>query len=165
MGYTRGLAAAGLLACAAALATAYEAEHWLGLVPCAFCLLERQPYRIGLLLSALALALPRVPARAALWLLVVVFLTGAGVSAVHVGVEQHWWPDPLPACSAPNFTGMSAVQHLAAMPARPAKPCEDPDYLIPSLPISMTQMGLAYALAISAGLAICLITNTGRRIR
>ena len=40
------------------------------------------------------------------------------------------------------------------MPVRPAKPCDDPTYLIPFLPISMAAMNLLYALALTAFLAI-----------
>jgi disulfide bond formation protein DsbB len=152
----------GALACAVALGVAHGSEAFLGLVPCAFCLLERWPYNIGLGLGVLALLLPRRPARTVLWALVGVLLIASGLSLVHTGVEQHWWPDPLPECTAPDFSGMTMAQRLAAMPARPAKPCEDPDYLIPFLPVSMTQMALAYALAISAGLAIWLSRTKGR---
>jgi disulfide bond formation protein DsbB len=82
-----------------------------------------------------------------------------------VGVQWHWWPDPLPECRAPDFTGMTMAQRLAAMPARPAKLCEDPDYLIPAIPISYPEMGVLYALAVSAGLAMWLNATKGRRHR
>ena len=160
---SRWIALAALLACAAALAVARGAEAWLGLVPCAFCLLERKPYEAGAVLAALAMALPARFARPVLWLVAGVVLAGAGLSFVHVGVEQHWWPDPLPSCSAPDFSGMTASQRLAAMPARPAKPCEDPDFLVPGLPISMTQMGLGYASITAAGLGIWLSRKDRRR--
>ena len=159
----RWLAVAGALACAAALMVARGSEAVLGLIPCAFCLLERWPYYIGAGLGVLAALLPRAPGRAVLWLLAATLLGGAGLSFVHVGVEQHWWPDPLPECTAPNLAGLSMAQRLAAMPARPAKNCEDPDYLIPGVPVSMTQMGCAYALAISAGLAISLVASRRQR--
>ena len=158
----RWIALAAFLACAAAIVVARGSERVLGFVPCAFCLLERWPYYTGMGLSLAACVLPRVPGRAVLWVLAVVMLGGAGLSLTHAGVEQHWWPDPLPECSAPDFKGMTMAQRLAAMPARPAKPCEDPDFLIPGVPVSMTQMGLAYALAISAGLAISLSRSRGR---
>jgi disulfide bond formation protein DsbB len=161
----RAIAGGFLSACAAAIAVAWGAEKFAGLNPCAFCLLERLPYYGGIILAALALALPRRPARAMLWLLLMVLLLGAGLSITHAGVELHWWPDPLPECTAPNFAGMTIAQRIAAMPSHPQKPCEDPDYLIPGLPISMTQMGLAYALVLSATLAICLSRSKGKRGR
>lgn len=159
----RPLAAVAALACVAALLVARGSEAFLGLVPCAFCLLERWPYYIGAGLGALAFFLPRAPARAVLWLTASVLAAGAGLSFTHVGVEQHWWPDPLPECTAPDFSGMTMAQRLAAMPARPAKPCEDPDFLIPGVPVSMTQMGFLYALAVSGSLAISLLSSRGRR--
>ena len=146
----------GTAACAVAILVARGSEVFLGLNPCAFCLLERWPYYIGAALGLVCLVLPRAPARAGLWLLAVVLLTGAGLSFVHTGVERHWWPDPLPACRAPDFSGMTMAQRIAAMPARPAKPCEDPDYLIPGVPVSMAEMGVLYALGCSAGLAFLL---------
>jgi disulfide bond formation protein DsbB len=42
------------------------------------------------------------------------------------------------------------------MPARPAKPCEDPTYLIPGLPISMAALNLLYALAFVIVFAVVL---------
>ncbi len=158
----RRTAVAGFLACVLALVVARGSEAWLGLIPCAFCLLERWPYYIGASLGLLAALLPRAPGRAVLWLLALVTLGGAGLSFVHVGVEQRWWPDPLPECTAPNLAGLSTTQRIAAMPARPAKNCEDADFLIPGVPVSLTQMGCAYALAISAGLAISLAGNRRR---
>ncbi len=152
----RFIAIGAAFACGLAILVARGSEVVLGLIPCAFCLLERWPYYIGIGAGLLAAVLPRLPGRAVLWLLVVVMLGGAGLSFTHVGVEQHWWPDPLPECTSPNFTGMSMAQRIAAMPARPAKNCEDPDYLIPGVPISFTQMDFGYALAIAAGLAIAL---------
>ncbi len=159
---TRPLATLALLACGLALAAAWGAEKFLGLNPCAFCLLERRPYYVGAALAAVALILPL---RAALWALLPVLLVGVALSFTHVGVEQHWWPDPLPECSAPDFSGMTMSQRLARMPARPAKPCEDPDFLIPGVPVSMSQMAFGYVLAISVGLAMLLAGGRRRRFR
>ncbi len=159
------IALLGLCASAGALLVARASETFLGLVPCAFCLLERRPYYVAVVLALLALALPKSPARLVLWALVAVLVIAAGLSFVHVGVEQHWWPDPLPECTVRDFSGMTMAQRLAAMPARPTKPCEFPDYLIPGLPLSMTQMACLYALAASGILAICLSRKRGRYFR
>ena len=161
---TRSIATLALAACAAALAVAWGSEKLLGLNPCAFCLLERRPYYLGSVIAMLALVLPIRPARMALWALVPVLVVAVGLSFTHVGVEQHWWPDPLPECSVPDFTGMTMAQRLAAMPPRPAKPCEDPDFLIPGLPVSFSQMAFSYAVVVSAGLAMLLIRSRERRI-
>jgi disulfide bond formation protein DsbB len=159
----RTLALACLAACLLALGIAHGAESFLGLVPCAFCLIERKPYWAGIALSLAALALPRRAMRLALWGMLGVFLAALCLHIVHAGVEQHFWPDPIPECTVKNFAGMSMAERLAAMPLRPAKPCEDPDYLIPGLPVSMTQMAVLYALAISGGLAIFLVNSKSGR--
>jgi disulfide bond formation protein DsbB len=42
------------------------------------------------------------------------------------------------------------------MPAKPAKPCDDPTFLIPGLPVSMAAMNLLYALAFAILLSVVL---------
>ncbi len=149
------------LAAALALGIALASAAWGGLVPCALCLWERWPYRIAIVLGLAAMVLPPRAGRLALGLLLVAILAGAALAAVHVGVEQGWWPSPLPECAAPTFHGGSIAERLANMPATPAKPCDDPTYLVPGLPISMAQMNLLYALGFAAILALYL----GRMLR
>ena len=140
-------------AAAVALGVALGSEHWGGLVPCALCLWERWPYRVAVVLGLVAGFLPPPAARVALWLLALTVLAGAGLAAIHVGVEFHWWPSPLPECAAPSFGGGSIAERLARMPAVPAKPCDEPSYLIPDLPISIAQLNLLYSLALAAAAA------------
>jgi disulfide bond formation protein DsbB len=149
----RRAATAGTVLSAAALAAAQASEAWLGLVPCALCLWERWPYRVAIGLGLLALLLPRMR-RPMLGLMALTLVAGAGLGLVHVGVEQGWWPSPLPECAAPNLGGGTMAERLARMPARPAKPCDEPTYLVPGLPVSMALMNLLYALALAAYLAI-----------
>lgn len=156
------VALACALAAAAALVFAYALENWDGLVPCALCLLERWPYRIALVLGLLALVVPGQLARLLLWLAVLTVLADGAIAAVHVGVEQGWWPSPLPECAAPRFSGGSIAERLASMPARPAKPCDDPSYLVPGIPISLAMANLIFALVFAWGLAW---TLSGRRRR
>ncbi len=157
-------ASATLAASLAALGVAFGAEWYGGMVPCALCLVERWPYRVVAGLAALALLLPPRPARLVLWLAVPSLLAGAAIAGVHVGVEQKWWPSPMPECMAPNLAGLSMAQRLAAMPLRPSKPCEDPDYPVAAIPLTFTQADMAYALVIAAGLATWL-SRTSRKPR
>jgi disulfide bond formation protein DsbB len=152
----RVVLALSALAAAAAFLVAYASEIYGGLVPCALCLIERWPYRIAVVLGVVGLVLPRSLARLALGLLSLTMLAGAGIAATHVGVERGWWPDPLPQCAAPHFSGGSIAERLASMPATPSKSCEDPTYLIPSIPISMATMDLIFALALAVLTAIFL---------
>ncbi len=150
----------GALAGLLALGIAIGSERFLDLIPCPLCLRERWPYRAAI--GLIAAVLPRRPARAACWLLVATYLVAAAAAFVHVGVEQHWWPSPLAECGTPNLRGLTAAERFARMPSLPGKSCEDPDYLIPHIPLTMPQMNLAYALAVAAALAMSL-TRTRRR--
>ena len=150
----RAAAWAAILASAAALGGALASERVLGLVPCALCLWERWPYRVSIALGLLALAVPRRAARWVLALAALAALSGAALAAVHVGVEQHWWPSPLPECAAPSLGGGSIAERLARMPATVSKPCDEPAFPLPGLPVSMAAMNLALALALAGFLAI-----------
>ena len=141
---------------AIALGIALGTERWGGLVPCALCLLERWPYRAAILLGLIGAALPARAGRVALWLVVPAMLAGAALGAVHVGVEQGAWTSPLPECAAPRFVSGTVAERLAAMPSRPSKPCDDPTYLIPGVPVSMAALNLLFALALGGGVAIFL---------
>jgi disulfide bond formation protein DsbB len=152
----RTLAILAALGAAAALGVAYASEIWGELVPCALCLVERWPYRIVIVLGLLAAIAPGRLVRAVLMLAILGLLADAAIAAVHVGVEFGWWPSPLPECAAPHITGASIAERLASMPARPAKPCDDPSFLIPGLPLSIAAMNLLYALALATGLGTAL---------
>lgn len=143
-----GLATA--LLAALALGIALASEHWGGLVPCALCLWERWPYRVLIGLGILAAWLPPRPARALLCVTVVVLLAAVVLGVVHMGVEWKFWPSPLPQCAAPDLSNLSIAERLARMPAIPAKPCDEPTYLIPFLPLSMAAMNFLLALVMMA---------------
>jgi disulfide bond formation protein DsbB len=159
----RKLAVIAALGAAAALAVAYGSETWQDLVPCALCLVERWPYWAALVLGLLAAIAPRGLIQPLLVLAILCLLADAAIAAVHVGVELEWWPSPLPECAAPRIGGTSIAERLAQMPPRPAKPCDEPSYLIDGLPLSMAAMNLIFALAFSAALAISLSANRRHR--
>ena len=143
----------GDAAAGAVLAAVFGAERFLGIVPCALCLLERWPWRVAVVIALAGFLLPRRPARLALALAGLVVLGGAGIAGVHVGVEAKLWPSPLPECAAPHFTGGSIAERLANMPARPAKPCDEATYIVPGLPVSTAAMNLIASVVFSAAVA------------
>ncbi len=143
---------AGAVLAGAGLGVALASESVGGLVPCALCLVERWPYRAAILFGALALASPR-GARLMVVLAALAMLAAAALGGVHVGVEAGWWPSPLPECAAPNLGGGTMAERLARMPTKPAKPCDEPTYLIPGLPLSMAAMNMIFATLLTVGLA------------
>jgi disulfide bond formation protein DsbB len=145
-----GLAAA--LAALAALGVAYYVQDFDGLYPCPLCLLERWPYRIVILLGLLAAILGGLPARLILVLAVLALLGDAAIAAVHIGVEFHWWQSPLPECNGILTPG-------APLPMTPAKPCDQPSFVIPHLPISMAAMNFIYAAVFAVSLATYIVPN------
>ncbi len=159
----RKTALLALALCAFPLSFAWGMQIFEHLIPCPLCLVERWPYYFGTALAALALALPGRAARAVLWLVTACLLVSVGLAAVHAGVEFHWWKSPLAACNAPNLTGLSLAERLAAMPAVPQRPCEDPDYPLPFLPISFVQLGLLYAISAATMLLFVQLRDARRR--
>ena len=146
----------GALSCFA-LAAATVVEHGLGIAPCELCLVERWPWRGLIGLALIGLFVPGRGGRAGLVLAIPVILVSVGLGALHVGVENRLWPSPFPECRAAPLRGGSVGDQLLAMPMRAAKPCDDPTFLVPGLPLSMAAMNLALSLAVlgvvAAGLA------------
>lgn len=150
------------LAAGAALAVAFGAEWYGGLIPCPLCLIERWPYRIAIAAAVVGLLLPRGAARAILGAVLLIGLVEVATAGLHAGVELHFWPSPLPECAAPHFAGGSIADRLRAMPALPSMSCEDGVYPFRFLPLSFADLNLLYALAFSAFTAI-LLAATSRR--
>ncbi len=138
--------AAATAAVGAVLFIAHASEWWGGLIPCALCLVERWPYRIGLGVGLVGLVLPRRLVRPFMLLFIAAMLAGTSAGVVHVGVEWKYWPSPLPECRGPDLRGLSLAQRLAAMPERPSKPCDEPAYLFEGAPISMAEANLLFSL-------------------
>ncbi len=96
-----------------ALAVALASQFWGELQPCVLCIYQRYAY-----LGAAAFGLfgliagPRTGARrAAVVLAGLAFLTGAGIAAFHVGVEQQWWRGTA-GCHAPAFDPNASIAAL-----------------------------------------------------
>ncbi|MBF0129720.1 MAG: disulfide bond formation protein B, partial [Alphaproteobacteria bacterium] len=74
----------------AALAAALLLQFGFDLRPCILCKIERAPYVVAVLASAVVLARAR-GGRALTGFCAAVFAVGAAVAFYHVGVEGHWW--------------------------------------------------------------------------
>ncbi|MBX6745795.1 MAG: disulfide bond formation protein B [Acetobacteraceae bacterium] len=157
------MAPALLLAVFAAAAPIFAraSEDLFGLAPCELCLWQRWPYWVAAGLALAGALLPRLR-RPLMALAAVAVLASGAVAAFHVGVEQGWWPSPLPGCQAPRSSGGGSVEDLMrSLAPAPTKPCDAPTFLIPGLPLSMAAMNLIYALGLG-GIAL-IWTARGRR--
>ena len=121
------------------LASAHAFQTFGGMAPCELCLKQRTVYWVALAISAVAMAVVRMPGgprlrEASCWLLVVVFLTSVGVAGYHAGVEWKFWPGP-ESCSGGGTVSVAALKDLlngggVKMPA-----CDHPAWIF--LGISM----------------------------
>jgi disulfide bond formation protein DsbB len=151
-----------LLLGALALGVAFGSQRFLGMAPCELCLWERWPYRLLVLLGAIALVVPPRACRALLWVSALTLLCGAGIAFLHVGVEQTWWPSPLPECNASNIVAHNLSSLIASLPAAPAKPCDAPNFLIPGLPVSFATMDFILAAVCAVALGAYLVRSAAR---
>ncbi|MDB5372055.1 MAG: disulfide bond formation protein [Belnapia sp.] len=139
------------LAAAAAPLFARASEDLFGIAPCELCSWQRWPYWAAAGLALGSALVPPAWRRPLAWLAILAVLVSGAIAGFHIGVEQGWWPSPLPGCQAPRSAGGATVDDLmAALAPRPSKPCDAPTYLIPGLPLSMAAMNLLYALGLSS---------------
>jgi len=87
------------LGMAATVGTALGFQHLGGYIPCALCLLQRDPYYYGIPLGILAiltsvLKLPVWTTRTLLAVIGILMLVGAGMGIYHAGVEWGFWEGP-----------------------------------------------------------------------
>ncbi|MFD1745160.1 disulfide bond formation protein B [Rhizobium helianthi] len=92
---------------AATVGTALGFQHIGGYIPCALCLLQREPYywAIPVALGALVTAVFRLPpavTRILLGLVAIMMLVGAGMGVYHAGVEWGFWPGPATCSTTAN---------------------------------------------------------------
>jgi len=152
----RAALAGAALAVGATLFAALASEWWGGMVPCALCLVGRWPYWVAIGLALLGLVGPRGLAMLSAAGVVAAMLASAAIGVVHVGVEAKWWPSPLQGCVARFTPG-------GDLPARPAKPCDEPAYFFAALPVSMAAMSLMFSLGSAAALGAVLYRTTRTR--
>jgi disulfide bond formation protein DsbB len=84
-------------------------EHIGGYIPCALCLLQRDPYYYAIPLGAVAMFLSfsgKLPAlqRILLVIIAIAMLIGAGIGAFHAGVEWGFWEGPASCAGAQAVT-------------------------------------------------------------
>lgn len=105
------MAALVTLGMAATVGSALGFEHIGGYIPCALCLMQRNPYYIGIPVGILAtlsfmLRLPSWVGRVLLVAIAILMIVGAGMGVYHAGVEWQFWEGPA-SCSI-SAAGASA---------------------------------------------------------
>lgn len=93
------IAAILTLGMAFVVGSALAFEHIGGYIPCALCLLQRNPYYIGIPVGILAvlagvLNLPSWITRSLLAIIMILMIVGGGLGVYHSGVEWGFWEGP-----------------------------------------------------------------------
>lgn len=106
------------LGMAATVGTALGFQHIGGYIPCALCLLQREPYYWGIpvALGALATAAFRLPSAVTRGLIAIVgimMIIGAGMGVYHSGVEWGFWEGPATCSTTANGMTTSAANLLS----------------------------------------------------
>ncbi|MQY00428.1 disulfide bond formation protein B [Sinorhizobium medicae] len=115
---------------AATVGIALGFEHFGGYIPCALCLLQRDPYYYGIPLGVAAvltsaLKLPSWTTRTLLLIIGILMLIGAGVGVYHAGAEWHFWEGPSTCATTAQGVSSDVGDLLGDLDAKHAPSCTD----------------------------------------
>lgn len=118
------------LGMAATVGGALGFEHIGGYIPCALCLLQRDPYYYGIPLGIIAiltsvLKLPAWTTRTLLVLVGLLMLIGAGIGVYHAGVEWHFWEGPSTCATTAQGVSSDVGNLLGDLETKHAPSCTD----------------------------------------
>ena len=117
------------LGMAVVVGSALGFEHIGGYIPCALCLLQRNPYYIGVGVGALTILssifkLPPVVTRSLLGVIAVLMIVSIGLGTYHAGVEWKFWEGPT-SCTIGATGGDTPVNVLDALNSTKAPSCTE----------------------------------------
>ena len=123
-------AAAVTLGMTATVGGALAFQHIGGYIPCALCLLQRDPYYYGIPIGVAATlaAMFRLPAwivRGLLAVIGIMMLVGAGMGIYHSGVEWGFWEGPATCATTASGVTTHAGSLLDDMTAFHGPSCTD----------------------------------------
>jgi disulfide bond formation protein DsbB len=118
---------------AATVGGALGFEHIGGYIPCALCLMQRDPYYYGIPVAAAAalsgfLVGPAWLTRGLLAIAGVMMLVGAGLGVYHAGVEWHFWEGPATCATAAQGVTQNAGDLLSDLNAKTPPSCSDASF-------------------------------------
>ncbi len=118
------------LGMAATVGGALSFEHVGGYIPCALCLLQRDPYYYGIPLGILAiltsvLKLPAWTTRTLLVLVGILMLIGAGIGVYHAGAEWRFWQGPSTCATTAQGISSDVGDLLGDLDAKHAPSCTE----------------------------------------
>ncbi|WP_064713735.1 disulfide bond formation protein B [Rhizobium bangladeshense] len=115
---------------AAAVGAALGFQYIGGYIPCALCLLQRQPYYYAIPIAIIGavsslVGLPNWITRALILAAGVLMLVTAGMGVYHAGVEWHFWPGPATCSTTANGMTSNAGDLLTELNTIKGPSCTD----------------------------------------
>ncbi|MDX3927639.1 MAG: disulfide bond formation protein B [Shinella sp.] len=142
--------------------TALGFQHIGGYIPCALCLLQRDPYYFGIPVAVLAaisalFGMPVWLTRALLAVAGIMMLVGAGMGVYHAGVEWGFWQGPATCATSAQGVTQNAGDLLSDLNAVHGPSCTDASFRF---------LGLSFAgWNVIASLILAAIAFSGVRSR
>lgn len=155
------IAAILTLGMAVVVGSALGFEHIGGYIPCALCLMQRNPYYIGVGVGVLTILssifkLPPVVTRVLIGVIAVLMIVSIGLGTYHAGVEWKFWEGPS-SCTIGATGGDTPVNVLDALNSTKAPSCTE---------ATLRVLGLSFAgwnVLTSAALAAIALWATFRK--
>ncbi|HEU5048209.1 MAG TPA: disulfide bond formation protein B [Rickettsiales bacterium] len=141
-----GILRFSLVASLLSLGGALAVQYWGGLAPCHLCTIQRIPYVAVIVLSLVGIAIPAARKCKLSWLIMILFLSGAGVAAYHAGVEKHLIAGPS-SCTSSSGAGQSVDDLLQKIKSAPIVACDQPQWEFHGITLSLLNMIWSLALA------------------
>jgi disulfide bond formation protein DsbB len=136
-------------AAAVALLFVFLLQYGFDVQPCVLCLWQRVPYGAALLFSLTAYMWQPYGqnSRMMLALCGVAFVSGAGLSLFHTGVELHWWLGTS-GCTVPPLHGTSAEDLRTELLHTVVARCDQISWTFVGLSLANWNLPLSLALAL-----------------
>lgn len=155
------IAAILTLGMAVVVGSALGFEHIGGYIPCALCLMQRNPYYIGVGVGVLAILssivkLPPVVTRVLIGVIALLMIVSIGLGTYHAGVEWKFWEGPS-SCTIGATGSDTPVNVLDALNSTKAPSCTE---------ATLRVLGLSFAgwnVLTSAALAAIALWATFRK--
>jgi disulfide bond formation protein DsbB len=134
-----------LLASIFALLFAYISQYIFGLEPCILCLHQRKPFFAVIILTLLALTIPRLKTRQKLFaqVAVLLILINSFIALYHSGVEKKFFQGPA-ICSADNKVPDNIEELKQVLSSIKVTRCDQPQFVFMNL--SMAAWNVVYCL-------------------
>ncbi|EJZ21182.1 disulfide bond formation protein B [Rhizobium sp. Pop5] len=115
---------------AAIVGTALGFQYIGGYIPCALCLLQRQPYYYAIPIAIIGaifslVGLPNWITRALILAAGILMLVTAGMGVYHAGVEWHFWPGPATCSTSASSMTSNAGDLLTELNTIKGPSCTD----------------------------------------